>query len=307
MEHAILVHSPEYANWVFDKTHPTQGRRFLHGRNQIMLEAQKRHLNVYEIPPEMPSTEDINSVHDMSYVFDVTIRGESSEWIGQRHDLGELAKLFVGGTLTALDTLIDFKTRLAIHLAGAKHHAMREYSSGFCIFNDFAIAATKATNEYEQRVAIFDCDAHHGDGTEMLLKKNKKVMTYSVHEYGIFPGSGLLSDYSARAYNFPLAGGTGDEGLLSATEMFLEACEEFQPTMIFVACGADGLTNDPLSNLKYTADGYFKSMRMIREQFPDHPILLGGAGGYLPDTETPEVWKVAALGLMPLPTEVVQP
>jgi acetoin utilization deacetylase AcuC-like enzyme len=79
-----------------------------------------------------------------------------------------------------------------------------------CIFNDFAIAATKATNEYEQRVAIFDCDAHHGDGTEMLLKKNKKVMTYSVHEYGIFPGSGLLSDYSARAYNFPLAGGTGD-------------------------------------------------------------------------------------------------
>jgi acetoin utilization deacetylase AcuC-like enzyme len=47
----------------------------------------------------------------------------------ERHDLGELAKLFVGGTLTALDTLIDFKTRLAIHLAGAKHHAMREYSA----------------------------------------------------------------------------------------------------------------------------------------------------------------------------------
>lgn len=307
MEHAIIVHSPDYANWVFDPKHPTQGRRFLHGRNQIILEGQKRHLNIDEIEPHYPTMDELHAVHDMTYVHDVTVRGESGEWDGQRHDLGDLAKLFVGGTLTALDTLLDMKTRLAIHLPGAKHHAMRDYSSGFCVFNDFAVAAQKATEEYDQRIAIFDCDAHHGDGTEMLMKKNKNVMTFSVHEYGIFPGSGLLSDYSARAYNFPLASGTSDDGLVSATEMFLEACNEFQPTMIFVACGADGLKEDPLSHLEYTPLGYWKSMRMIREQFPDHPILLGGAGGYLPDTGTPEVWKASALGLMALPTEVVEP
>ena len=307
MEHAILVHTPEYANWVFDKTHPTQGRRFLHARNKLMLEAQKRRLNVWEIEPEHCSTDDLHLVHDMSYVFDVVVRGESSEWNGQRHDLGDLAKLFVSGTLTALDTLIDKKTLLAINFAGAKHHAMRDYSSGFCIFADFAIAATKATNEYEHRVAIFDCDAHHGDGTEVLLKSNKNVMTYSVHEYGIFPGTGLLTDWKNRAYNFPLASGSGDDALMSATEGFLDACDEFQPTMIFVACGADGLADDPLSNLKYTPEGYFNSMRVIREQFPITPILLGGAGGYLPDTGTPEVWKNAALGLMAIQTEVVKP
>lgn len=307
MEHAIIVHSPDYANWVFDKNHPTQGRRFLHARNKIILEGQKRHLNVYEVEPKVPSTDDLHLVHDMEYVFDVTVRGESNEWTGQRHDLGDLAKLFVGGTLTALDELLDYKTKLAIHYPGAKHHAMRDYSSGFCVFNDFAIAATKATNEYEQRVAIFDCDAHHGDGTEMLLKKNNKVMTFSVHEYGIFPGSGLLSDYRSRAYNFPLARKSNDEALLTATESFLEACHEFQPTMIFIACGADGLTDDPLSSLEYTPDGYFRSMRLIRETYSDMPILLGGAGGYLPDTGTPEVWKNAALGLMALPTEVVKP
>ena len=307
MEHAIIVHSPEYAEWVFDKTHPTQGRRFLHARNKLILEGQRRRLNVYEIEPEMPSMDELHAVHDMTYVYDVTVRGESGEWSGQRHDLGDLAKLFVGGTLTAMDTLIDFKTRLAVHFPGAKHHAMRDYSSGFCVFNDFAVAATKATNEYEHRVAIFDCDAHHGDGTEMLLKSNKNVLTFSVHEYGIFPGTGLLSDYRNRAYNFPLASNTGDVGLLSATEMFLEACEEFQPTMIFVACGADGLKNDPLSSLEYTKDGYFQSMRMIREQYFDHPILLGGAGGYQPDTETPDLWASAALGLMAVPTEVVKP
>lgn len=307
MEHAVLVHSPEYADWVFDPKHPTQGRRFLYARNNLILAGQKRRLNIYEIQPLMPSMDEIHSVHDMTYAHDVIVRGQSDEWDGARHDLGELAKLFVGGTLTALDSLIDFKTRLAVHYAGAKHHAMRDYSSGFCVFNDFAIAATKATKEYQHRVAIFDCDAHHGDGTEVLLKSNKNVLTFSVHEYGIFPGTGLVSDYRNRAYNFPLASGTGDEGLLSATDMFLEACNEFQPTMIFVACGADGLKNDPLSSLQYTPQGYFDAMRKIRESYFDLPILFGGAGGYQPDTETSALWAIATLGLMALPTEVVKP
>jgi len=302
MENAVLVHSPEYANWVFDKKHPTQGRRFLHGRNKIMLEAQRLKLNVWEIAPEYPSTEDLHLAHDDAYVFDVVIRGESNEWIGQRHDLGDLAKLFVGGTLTALDALIDYKSRLAIHLPGAKHHAMRDYSSGFCVFADFAIAAKKAV-EWGHRVAIFDCDAHHGDGTEALTFKDDNILTFSVHEWGIFPGTGLTSDWKHRAFNYPLAQNSGDINLLSATENFLTVCEEFQPTIIFVAGGADGLKEDPLSSLQYTTDGYFRSMRMIREQYPDMPILMGGAGGYLPDSGTPEAWKSMALGLMDVPTE----
>jgi len=305
MEDAILVHSPEYSNWVFDSRHPTQGRRFLKGRNNIMLAAQERRLNVWEIEPQVPSTEDLNSVHELNYVFDVTIRGESDEWVGPRHDLGDLAKLFVGGTLTALDTLLDMKTKLAINLAGAKHHAAYDHSSGFCVFNDFAIAAKKATNEYEQRIAIFDADAHHGDGTEDLTRRNKNVLTFSVHEYGIFPGTGLLSDYKNRAYNYPVAAKTGDDGLFAAVDMFLELCNEFQPTMIFVAAGADGLKKDPLSSLEYTELGYWSAMRTIRKQFPDHPILMGGSGGYQPDDETPSLWKAAALGLMALPTERV--
>ena len=306
MEHAVLVHSPDYANWVFDPKHPTQGRRFLHGRNKIILEAQKRRLNVWEIAPEYPSTDDLHLAHDMDYVFDVVIRGESHEWIGQRHDLGDLAKLFVGGTLTALDALIDFKSKLAIHLPGAKHHAQRNHSSGFCVFGDFAIAAKKAVG-WGHRVAIFDCDAHHGDGTENLTRKDENILTFSVHEWGIFPGTGLTSDWKNHAYNYPLAHNSGDISLLTATENFLTVCEQFQPTMIFVACGADGLKADPLSSLEYTVDGYFRSMRMIREQFPDHPILMGGAGGYLPDTGTPATWTASALGLMALPTKVVKP
>lgn len=306
MEHAVLVHSPKYANWVFDETHPTQGRRFLHGRNQIMKEAQNRRLDVYEVEPRPATIDELLLVHDAEYVSDVLVDGLSGEWIGSRKDLGELAQLMAGGTLTALNELFNETTLLAVNLAGAKHHAMRDYSSGFCVFADFAIAANVATNLGE-RVAIFDCDAHHGDGTEVLLKSNENVMTFSVHEFGIFPGTGLLSDYKNRAYNFPLAGKTGNEGLLSATDMFLQASSEFEPSIIFVACGADGLAGDPLSHLEYTSHGYWGALRSIREEYPNTPILLGGAGGYLPDSGTPEVWKNATLALMAVNTEVVNP
>ena len=306
MEQAVLVHSPKYANWVFDETHPTQGRRFLHGRNRIMKEAQNRHLNIYEIEPRLATIDELLMVHDAEYVTDVVVDGISGEWLGSRKDLGELAQLMAGGTLTALNELFNETSLLAVNLAGAKHHAMRDYSSGFCVFADFAIAANVATNLGE-RVAIFDCDAHHGDGTEMLLKSNENVMTFSVHEFGIFPGTGLLSDYKNRAYNFPLAGKTGNEGLLSATDMFLQASNEFEPSIIFIACGADGLTGDPLSNLEYTPQGYWGALRSIREEYPTTPILLGGAGGYLPDSGTPEVWANATLALMATNTEVVKP
>ena len=297
MEDAIIVHSPSYANWVFDPSHPTQGRRFLHGRNQVVLEGQNRSLNIDELEPEIPHTDDLLLVHDPIYVHDVTIKGLSTEWDGARHDLGDLAKLFVGGTLTALDTLLEGKTKTAIHLPGAKHHAMYDYSSGFCVFADFAIAATKAT-ALGHKVAIFDCDAHHGDGTEALLKENPNVLTFSVHQYGIFPGTGLLTDSSLGVWNYPLAAKSDDTDLLDATQVFIDTAKGFEPTLIFIACGADGLAGDPLAGLEYTVAGYANSLRTIRENFPDMPILFGGAGGYLPDSGTPAVWAQASLALV---------
>lgn len=297
MEDAVIVHSPDYSNWVFDKTHPTQGRRFQLGRNQIVLKGQEHKYNIYEIEPQIPHTDDLLLVHDPIYVHDVTIRGLSGEWSGARHDLGDLAKLFVGGTLTALDELIKGTTKLAIHLPGGKHHAQYDYSSGFCVFADLAIAATKLTR-MGFKVAIFDCDAHHGDGTENLLRDNPDVLTFSVHQFGIFPGTGLMSDFDNKVFNFPLAGGTDDEGLELGTVSFIEAAQAFKPDFIFIACGADGLAEDPLADLNYTVRGYSEAMEQIRYEFPDTPILFTGAGGYTPDTGTPRVWSESALSLI---------
>jgi acetoin utilization protein AcuC len=297
MKDAIIIHSPEYANWVFDPKHPTQGRRFMLGREQVILNGQERNLNIEEFLPDLPHSDDLLICHDPIYIHDVTVKGLSNEWNGQRHDLGDLAKLFVGGTLTALNALLEEKTKLAIHLPGAKHHAMRDHSSGFCVFGDFAIAATKATM-LGKKVAVFDCDAHHGDGTEALTKSNPDILTFSVHQYGIFPGTGLNSDLEQKAFNFPLASGTDDEGLTDAVKSFLYVCLDFKPDLIFIACGADALADDPLSGLNYTVGGYEMAMRSIRMAYPDTPILFGGAGGYLPDDQTPELWGKASLALV---------
>jgi acetoin utilization protein AcuC len=207
--------------------------------------------------------------------------------------LAELAAVFTGGTLVGLDALLTKKADLAIHFAGAKHHAQANTSSGFCIFNDFAIAAKLATSA-GHRVAIFDLDAHHGDGTEFLLRA-EPVLTYSVHDATIFPGTGFTSEPELLIHNLPLAAGSGDTELADAVTEFINLAENFGATMIFIAAGADGHTADPLSTLNYSTTGIANSVSKIRSRFIELPMLIGGAGGYRPDDITPEVWSSLAL------------
>ena len=72
--------------------------------------------------------------------------------------------------------------------------------------------------------------------------------------------------------------------------IFLQLAREFEADLVFIACGADGHQEDPLSSLEFTIDGFREAAELIRSRFPDMPILIGGAGGYLPDSRTPEVW-----------------
>jgi len=253
-------------------------------------------LDIEEVEPRLAHESELLLVHDGTYIWKVSVHGSSGEWSGNRVDLGQLAQLMAGGTMRALEMLLDGETKLAINFAGAKHHAMRDHSSGYCIFGDLAMASTVATS-LGHRVAIFDCDAHHGDGTEILLAGNDDVLTFSVHQQWIFPYTGYLSDPFLHVFNYPLQAGDGDTQLMEATREFVRVAYEFEPTMIFIACGADALKDDPLSDLEYSVRGYATAMRSIRQAFPDLPILMGGAGGYLPDSGTPEVWARAGVAL----------
>ena len=295
-----LVHSDKYKEWIFDETHPTQGRRFSNARDLLLKEASKDGIEVIEIPPRPATREELLRVHTSSYIDEVLKEGLSGQWDGQRMDLAELSSLFVGGTLIALDALLTGKTKLAIHFPGAKHHAQADYSSGFCIFNDFAIAADIASKDHGLNVAILDIDGHHGDGVENLTADNPRVITFSIHQYGIFPGTGDESK-TGYFYNYPLEDGAGDKELLEGIDEFIstlgarERIWSWVPDLLFLTCGADGHREDPLTGLNYSVEGYVAAARKVRERFNEIPILMGGAGGYLPDIRTPEIWSKVGL------------
>jgi acetoin utilization protein AcuC len=256
------------------------------------------------LEPRLATKAELSRVHSLAYIDEVLDRHLTGQWSGVRTDLSELAALFAGGTLVALDALLTGKTKTAIHFPGAKHHAQYDYSSGFCVFADFALAADIATKDFSKKVAILDIDAHHGDGTENLTAENPNILSFSIHEKGIFPGTGNKSIPEKFVYNYPLGDqdsdgevGKGDEALLRGVTEFCRLADEFNADLIFVAAGADGHAEDPLSSLQFTIAGYKATADCIRKQFPNTPILVGGAGGYLPDTRTPEVWSHFASSL----------
>jgi len=301
-----LIHSDEYKNWIFDPTHPTQGRRFNNARDLLIATAKREGIDLVEVLPRPATEAELLRVHTPAYIDEVVNQHISTEWDGERPDLASLASLFVGGTLTALDALLTGKTKLAIHFPGAKHHAQSDHSSGFCIFNDFALAADIASKDHDKNIIIIDIDAHHGDGVENLSKGNYRVITFSVHQGGIFPGTGDESE-AGNFYNIPLQAGAGDEELLDAVREFIyvvgarDRIWDWQPDLLFITCGADGHSEDPLTGLNYSVEGYVAVAKRLKERFPDLPILLGGAGGYLPDTRTPEIWAKVAAALAEIP------
>jgi len=290
-----LIHSPEHAGWIFDAAHPTQGRRYINAYEKLLSLAKTCDVEIVEATPRIATESELERVHSAYYVDSVLNEGLSSEWEGVRPDMARLASIFAGGTLVALDLLLTGATKTAIHFPGAKHHAQKDWSSGFCIFNDFAIAVDIATKDHGLKVAILDIDGHHGDGTENLTKDSPMVMTFSIHQYGIFPGTGASDEEEFGVYNEALLNGDGDEKLMKGVDRFIELAKRFHPEMVFIACGADGHEEDPLTRLAYSVDGIVAACAKVRESFSTTPILMGGAGGYLPDTRTPEVWAKAAL------------
>ena len=297
----VLIHSDEYANWVFDPNHPTQGRRFTLAKERLLDLAPESGVEVVEIDSNyLPTIEQLESVHEHLYIEDLLVNGRCGEWEGQRPDLASLAARMAGGTILAARELLAGNALTAVNFAGAKHHAMADRSSGFCVLNDLALTAKHILDDETnkiRRIAILDIDAHHGDGTEALLKNDPRVFTFSVHDRSIFPGTGHHDDPDNHVFNRPLDAGSGDSELEETILDFALFADRFDPDMILIAMGADGHESDPLSTLNYTVEGMVKAVRLVLQTFRNTPILLGGAGGYQPDTITPEVWARMAIAV----------
>jgi acetoin utilization deacetylase AcuC-like enzyme len=166
------------------------------------------------------------------------------------------------------------------------HHAHQSRSSGFCIFNNIAIAAQKLANE-GKKVLIFDFDGHLGDGTEKIFYSSNRIMYWSLHQFPAFPGGGDVNEIGeneGKGYtiNIPLSPGTGDDLYLSAVKSILPIALQFAPDVVAVSAGFDAHHNDLLLNLRLSANIYFELGKILKENFKN--IFATLEGGY--NTET---------------------
>ena len=214
--------------------------------------------------------------------FNFSAYGDNPVFPGMYH----AAVQSTGASVRAADLLVDGRVEAAASFAGGLHHAMAGHASGFCVFNDPAIAIQRFLKE-GWRVAYIDVDCHHGDGVQAAFYDTDQVLTISLHEAGeyLFPGTGFVGEIGegrGRGYsvNLPLHPFTDDEvyhwALLEVVPPLLEA---FRADALVTQLGIDTHFQDPLTHLRLTVQGYLRIVEELGQLSRGRWLALGG-GGY---------------------------
>ncbi len=227
------------------------------------------------------SRDDLTLAHDPLYVDAVmagTLGADAMRRIGLPWSphLAARAAATAGGAVAALRAALD--DGLSGQLAGGTHHAHRDFGAGFCIFNDFAVAALKAIAEgWVSRVAILDLDVHQGDGNAAILAAHPAIFVASVHGAKNFPFRKVPSDL-----DIGLADGAADREYLHAVEVALDAVLAFMPDVILYQAGVDALSEDKLGRLDVTFTGLMQRDEMVFRacQKRGIPVSMAIGGGY---------------------------
>ena len=260
-----------------------EGHRFPMEKYKKLRDLVSQLAGVYlENAPSVTDTQ-ILYAHDASYLIKVlqgSLSPQEQQEIGfpWSTQMVERSRRSAGATLAAAK--IALKEGVAANLAGGTHHAYRNKGSGFCVFNDSAIAARALQKEIHPRlkVAIIDLDVHQGNGTASILENDPSIFTFSIHGENNFPISKEVSDL-----DIGLPDGTGDEFYLAALHQGLEKLEEqFKPDFIIYLAGADPHEGDRLGKLSITKNGMGQRDQCVFQFALDRqiPIAFSMAGGY---------------------------
>ena len=278
------------------------------------------------LAPDPAPVDDIELVHDDTYIETVkrasaspesyravTVQGIGPGDTPPAPGLHEAAALICGGTIAALARVLDAPSgppARAFAPAGGLHHAHRDRASGFCVYNDPAVAIAVALRDRPGvRIAYLDIDAHHGDGVEAAFYDTPDVLTISLHESGryLFPGTGRAEETGAGAglgyaINVPMppfADAACYE--LAFDEVVAPALSAFAPDVLVAQCGADAHHADPLTHLGLTLpemrDLYHRVVS-IANDCCDGRITACGGGGYGTYSVVPRAWTMLAAALL---------
>ena len=268
--------------------------------------------NVSMVRPEPATDDELLLVHEKEYVEAVKAAGADPRHADLARGIGtsdtpafpgmhEAAALVAGATLAAARAVWTGAAEHGVNVAGGLHHAMPGAGSGFCIYNDPAIAIAWLLEQGAERVAYVDVDVHHGDGVERAFWDEPRVLTISVHESGryLFPGTGFPEDTGGpgapgHAVNLALPPGTADAAWLRAFHAVVPPLvAEFQPQVLVTQQGCDSHVLDPLAHLGLSVDGHRAIYRALREfagEFAEGRWLAVGGGGYGLFRVVPRSW-----------------
>jgi len=306
----LLVFGPRSTTYDFGPEHPLTPRRFGPGIELLRSLGAEPGL-----APEPATDDELAWVHDPAYI--ETVRAFSLDaWARPRAGIGpgdtpafagmhEASAAVAGGSLRAMEEILRGEAEHAFHPGGGLHHAMAGRASGFCVYDDPALAVARARRE-GLRVLYVDLDVHHGDGVQAIHWDDPGVVTLSLHETGqtLFPGTGFIGelggpDAEGTKVNVPLEPGTGERGWLAALERVLPVlAEEHRPEVIVSQHGSDGHAWDPLAHLQLTTTAMGTAARLvdsIAHRWAGGRWLATGGGGYDAYRVVPRVWSLVWL------------
>jgi acetoin utilization protein AcuC len=203
----------------------------------------------------------------------------------------EASASVVGAALDGLARVMRGECPRSFQPIGGLHHAGRDHSAGFCVFNDLGVVIETLRQQYGiRRIAYVDIDVHHGNGIFYAFEEDADLIVADIHEDGryLYPGTGREDETGKGAakgtkLNIAFKAGAGDAEFISAWPKVEAHLAKFAPEFVLFQCGADGLKGDPLAHLTYSATVHARaarSLRVIADRFANGRMMAFGGGGY---------------------------
>ena len=248
-----------------------------------ILESEGLIKSFLKYSPKPATAAQLSIVHDQNYLQAVESGNLSKQHetrIGLPWSKTLRSRSFLAANGTLLAAQLALQTGIACHAAGGTHHAHSDFGAGFCVFNDLAYASRALIElKLAQKVLIFDCDVHQGDGTARILAKDKNIFTCSIHCADNYPAKKAKSDL-----DIPIPRGAGDEQYLSLLRQCLSEIDRtnFIPDLVIYDAAVDVHARDKLGLLQMTSGGIEARDRYILSHFKKRqiPIATTMGGGY---------------------------
>ena len=231
--------------------------------------------------PEAATDNELLRAHSRQHIERVTSARADFDIDTPSHpNIGMYARDSAGGAIETARAALRGKRAFSL-MRPPGHHATQDRAMGFCYFSNVAIAALDVLEKGSERVAIWDFDGHHGNGTEAILAHNQRIRFASIHQFPAYPGTGAKS--FANIDNYPIAPFTPRNELLDVAKHSLEELLTFKPDLLLVSAGFDAYARDPLLQMTLEREDFATFGEWLGKiEIPVAVVLEGGYSNDLP-------------------------